>query len=118
MLTHLATAVFVGSYVLREYPADGLANAVSPAIFNGRMLLLHTMPHVIVLFLVHLRLRAALKMDALLIRERATAETFRLLYEASQLEPPPRLAEAARQGQAGASEAERGARGVHVPLLL
>ena len=45
--------------------------------------MLYSLPSVLVLILVYLRLRAALQMDALLIRERATAETFRLLYEAS-----------------------------------
>ena len=35
VLTHLATAIFFGGYVLREYPAEGL-NSISPAIFNGR----------------------------------------------------------------------------------
>ena len=61
-----------------------------------------------------------LQMDALLIRERATAETFRLLYEASQLEPPSRLIAGAREAANGeeSTEPEKDARGVYVPMLL
>eukprot|EP00964_Phaeocystis_antarctica_P055354 scaffold32565_cov45-Phaeocystis_antarctica.AAC.1 len=59
-------------------------------------------------------------MDALLIRERATAETFRLLYEASQIEPPSRFVEAAREagGEESTEATEKDARGVYVPMLL
>ena len=82
------------------------------------MLLLYTIPSVMVLVLVYLRLRAALRMDELLMRERATAETFRLLYEASQLESPSRFTEAARVAPGGASGTETDDRGVYVPMLL
>ena len=82
--------------------------------------MLYSLPSVLVLILVYLRLRAALQMDALLIRERATAETFRLLYEASQLEPPSRLIAGAREAANGeeSTEPEKDARGVYVPMLM
>lgn len=121
VLTHLTTAIFFGGYIIRDYPAEGLG-AVSPFIFQGRMLLLFSLPSVIVLILVYLHIKTALRVDALLMSQRATAETFRLLYEASQLEPPSRLVAASREtqsdeGEEGA-EPQKGAQGVYAPMLL
>ena len=53
--------------------------------------------------------------------QRASAETFRLLYEASQLEPPSRLVAASRETQSEEEESadpRKGAQGVYTPMML
>ena len=54
--------------------------------------------------------------------QRASAETFRLLYEASQLEPPSRLVAASRETQSEEEEESadprKGAQGVYTPMML
>ena len=85
--------------------------------------MLFSLPSVIVLILVYLRLKTALRVDALLMSQRASAETFRLLYEASQLEPPSRLVAASREAQSEEGEEEsadpqKGAQGVYTPMML
>ena len=86
-MSQLAAASYLWRFSVHTYSSAELAG-LKPFAMNLKMVFFFLLPHMSVLALAYVRIRAVLQLAAAVMRERRSADTFRELAEAARLEAP------------------------------
>ena len=87
VMSQLAVASYLWRFSVHTYSSAELAG-LKPFAMNLKMVFFFLLPHMSVLALAYVRIRAVLQLAAAVMRERRSADTFRELAEAARLEAP------------------------------